>query len=429
MDISQLLRDRYTPDYLPPDIAAAQTQQLFDQLTAVSPSKPSLSHQEITDRLNDVVIGARALADSLAPNVNTRASLTLPDGSAAAVPTPDEYLTLSVGNPTLAEAASLRAFDAYHLSERGNLDAFIYLDARALGQEANTWKGDPAFTELDGAIHDGDNGNPVTMVLDYYDYRVEQAQGALWSLSRAALADPLYTPDAVTLADVFGYSSPLALAAADVQDLRAQHGFLRQLRSALRLSYHALNLSFYDLWQQSATWMQNQVFRGVNQLKLRALTTLYDQTVRPLSGKLLEGVANADNTWRKTPFLNHIGEFALAGVLHEVADLQQVLVNIAKEDTRYYQSYTAKGSCLAHKKELRGLIHLLDDALAVLDRILSAPTLRDGFRRELLKQGEEALAKQQRPPTPRPVSPSAPLPPLPAGEIIDVPLDRPTETA
>ena len=392
MDTLDLLLNGYSLQYTPEEVA---------RVTDVIPAPEPVLQPTPQD-----------LSDKLSEYATQLASLSIAVETPQYVLDPQTYVALAHGAPTFDEMAKLRAFEAHHLSDEGDLNAFVAINALSLSALAQTASQDPALADLTTQLPTTDLADPATKLREYYTLRDASLSDAIESLQLSASditgdvnffdalcdLDPIYrtfrvqdistqlvgSDDPLTqiIASADNMNQPMPVPSAtrdplaetlglDTAGLSVQlqktRNYLQLLRDLLSMGKLLLLIDIGRLEDGIMAQIHDRPYALLNGIKVRALSAFYQQTLYPMVEKIRMSDANTQTT---LPVLSHLHDLAFSALAQKLLLFQHELAGLAAEDQSRYQKHVKANAALLKGKQIQAYIKFLDAMMAKCDAVL-----------------------------------------------------------
>lgn len=418
-NLVQLLINGFDLDYTPPDVTEANAQAIANVISSISENtKETISANTIAKSFYGIQKRATAVIENLKEEVNTKTSTTDGSGKVIDLLTTDEYLKLLKGSPGLLEISQMRLFESHHLSEKGNLNVFVYEDAIRLREEMMTTLNSKALINLvankssTGLNGNLDPTNPASTLLDYYKLKSTLAERAMSSVEDASVqpkimpqymsminstnvdgldfstdylqefgASSSFVSDVVqNVSSDYNITNSLALLSAANKD----KNLLKQCRATLKLLSAVMHTNLYAAIDDARNYATRSGMRIVNQMAADATCTIYANVINPILNmmrqieqdgqneleKVLKRVAKVNKRAARNIIeknYNALHSKVFESVYKYMYTFQMYITELSQEDESFYIKHTEKSARIADLRETRWFIQQLDEAIALLD--------------------------------------------------------------
>lgn len=418
-NLVQLLINGFDLDYTPPDVTEANAQAIANVISSISENtKETISANTIAKSFYGIQKRATAVIENLKEEVNAKTSTTDGSGKVVDLLTTDEYLKLLKGSPSLLEISQMRLFESHHLSEKGNLNVFVYEDAIRLREEMMTTLNSKALINLvankssTGLNGNLDPTNPASTLLDYYKLKSTLAERAMSSVEDASVQPKLmpqymsminstnvdgldfstdflqeYGSSASTVSDIvqnvssdYNITNSLALLSAANKD----KNLLKQCRATLKLLSAVMHTNLYAAIDDARNYATRNGMRIVNQMAADATCTIYANVINPILNmmrqieqdgqneldKVLKRVAKVNKRAARNIIeknYNALHSKVFESVYKYMYTFQMYITELSQEDESFYIKHTEKSARISDLRETRWFIQQLDEAIVLLD--------------------------------------------------------------
>lgn len=418
-NLVQLLINGFDLDYIPPDVTVSNAQELANVISSISENnKETIQANNVAKSFYLIQKRANAVIEDLKEQVNAKTSTVDGGGKVVDLLTTDEYLKLMKGSPNLLEISQMRLFESHHLSEKGDLNVFVYEDAIRLRDEMITTLNSKSLidlvvnkssTGLNGTL---DPSNPASTLLDYYKLKSVLAEKAMSSVEDASV-QPKTMPQYMSMVDstnVNGlnfstdYQQEFGSTASTVSDIvqnvssdynitnslallsaaNKDKNLLKQCRATLKLLSAVLQTNLYAAIDDARNYATRSGMRIVNQMAADATCTIYARVINPILNmmrqieqdgqneldKVLKRVAKVNKRAAKNIIqknYNALHSKVFESVYKYMYTFQMYITELSQEDESFYIKHTEKSARIADLRETRWFIQQLDEAIALLD--------------------------------------------------------------